>query len=186
MQPGQAFKYLPGASGGIRPPRWPTCRSISARLKSTAASGVARGGDPVGSGRHQRSPNLVKFFEDESCGQCTPCRRHREGRQADGAGPWNEALLTELSGLMRDASICGLGRRRLIPCCVFWHFPEELKRRCGVGEMAVRHNWLSSPRKRDPVIAVGDCSFRCPTYAAAMGPGALRLAGTTAECEVKS
>ena len=55
--------------------------------------------------------NLVKFFEDESCGQCTPCRVGTEKAvKLMAQGPWNPALLTELSTLMRDASICGLGQ----------------------------------------------------------------------------
>ena len=56
--------------------------------------------------------NLMKFFEDESCGQCTPCRAGTEkAAKLMAYGPWDEALLTELSAAMRDASICGLGRR---------------------------------------------------------------------------
>jgi len=54
--------------------------------------------------------NLMRFFEDESCGQCTPCRVGTEKAvKLMAKGPWDEALLTELSGAMRDASICGLG-----------------------------------------------------------------------------
>ena len=55
--------------------------------------------------------NLMRFFEDESCGQCTPCRVGTEKAvklMANGA--WDEALLNELSAAMRDASICGLGQ----------------------------------------------------------------------------
>jgi len=73
--------------------------------------------------------NLMKFFEDESCGQCTPCRVGTEkAAKLMAQGPWNEALLTELSGLMRDASICGLGQAAPNPLlCVLKYFPEELK-----------------------------------------------------------
>jgi formate dehydrogenase len=72
--------------------------------------------------------NLMKFFEDESCGQCTPCRVGTEkAAKLMAQGPWNETLLTELSGLMRDASICGLGQAAPNPLlCVLKYFPDEL------------------------------------------------------------
>jgi formate dehydrogenase len=55
--------------------------------------------------------NLMRFFMDESCGQCTPCRVGTEkALELMGARGWNEALLNELSVAMRDASICGLGQ----------------------------------------------------------------------------
>ena len=42
--------------------------------------------------------NLMRFFEDESCGQCTPCRVGTEkAAKLMATGPWDEALLTELS-----------------------------------------------------------------------------------------
>jgi formate dehydrogenase len=55
--------------------------------------------------------NLLRFFEDESCGQCTPCRLGCEkmiGLME--TGEWNEELINDLSLVMRDASICGLGQ----------------------------------------------------------------------------
>jgi NADH:ubiquinone oxidoreductase subunit F (NADH-binding) len=71
----------------------------------------------------------MKFFEDESCGQCTPCRVGTEkAAKLMAAGPWNDALLTELSTAMRDASICGLGQAAPNPLIsVLKYFPEELK-----------------------------------------------------------
>jgi formate dehydrogenase len=77
--------------------------------------------------------NLMKFFEDESCGQCTPCRVGAEKAvRLMEQGPWNEALLTELSALMRDASICGLGQAAPNPLtCVLKYFPDELKKPLG-------------------------------------------------------
>ena len=73
--------------------------------------------------------NLMKFFEDESCGQCTPCRAGTEKAvKLMAKGPWNPALLTELSAAMRDASICGLGQAAPNPLLsVLKYFPEELK-----------------------------------------------------------
>jgi len=74
--------------------------------------------------------NLMKFFEDESCGQCTPCRVGTEkAAQLLAGGPWDAALLEELSALMRDASICGLGQAAPNPLlCVLKYFPDDLKR----------------------------------------------------------
>ena len=73
--------------------------------------------------------NLMRFFEDESCGQCTPCRVGTEkAAKLMEHGPWNPALLDELSATMRDASICGLGQAAPNPLlCVLKYFPEELK-----------------------------------------------------------
>jgi len=72
--------------------------------------------------------NLMKFFEDESCGQCTPCRVGTEKAvKLMAAGPWDTALLDELSAAMRDASICGLGQAAPNPLqCVMKYFPDEL------------------------------------------------------------
>ena len=55
--------------------------------------------------------NLLKFFNDESCGQCTPCRVGTEkGVKLMEKGNWDENLLKELVKTMGDASICGLGQ----------------------------------------------------------------------------
>ena len=77
--------------------------------------------------------NLMKFFEDESCGQCTPCRAGTEKAvKLLAQGPWDAALLTELSNAMRDASICGLGQAAPNPLlCVLKYFPDELKKPLG-------------------------------------------------------
>ena len=72
--------------------------------------------------------NMLRFFEDESCGQCTPCRVGCEKAvklmQAD---HWDTALLQDLSTAMGDASICGLGQAAPNPIrLVIKHFPEEI------------------------------------------------------------
>ncbi len=74
--------------------------------------------------------NLMKFFEDESCGQCTPCRVGTEkAAKLMAQGPWNESLLTELATAMRDASICGLGQAAPNPLLsVLTYFPDDLKK----------------------------------------------------------
>ncbi|MGR3468485.1 MAG: NAD(P)H-dependent oxidoreductase subunit E [Shimia sp.] len=72
--------------------------------------------------------NMLRFFEDESCGQCTPCRVGCEKAvklmQADS---WDQPLLEELCTVMQDASICGLGQAAPNPIrLVMKHFPEEV------------------------------------------------------------
>ncbi|WP_300059287.1 NAD(P)H-dependent oxidoreductase subunit E [uncultured Roseobacter sp.] len=72
--------------------------------------------------------NMLRFFEDESCGQCTPCRVGCEKAvklmQAD---RWDKGLLEELSTAMVDASICGLGQAAPNPIrLTMKHFPDEI------------------------------------------------------------
>jgi len=72
--------------------------------------------------------NMLRFFEDESCGQCTPCRVGCEKAvklmQAD---RWDQPLLEELCTAMADASICGLGQAAPNPIrLAMRHFPEEI------------------------------------------------------------
>jgi formate dehydrogenase len=73
--------------------------------------------------------NLMRFFEDESCGQCTPCRNGTEKAvQLMRAGNWDPDLLADLSQVMADASICGLGQAAPNPVrSVFRYFPEDLR-----------------------------------------------------------
>ena len=72
--------------------------------------------------------NMVRFFEDESCGQCTPCRVGCEKAvKLMGAKSWDQSLLTELTSAMADTSICGLGQAAPNPIqSVIKHFPEEI------------------------------------------------------------
>src|SRR5665647_987996 len=71
--------------------------------------------------------NLMRFFEDESCGQCTPCRVGTQKAALLMQKPvWNRELLEELSQAMRDASICGLGQAASNPLTtVIKYFPDE-------------------------------------------------------------
>jgi len=73
--------------------------------------------------------NLMKFFEDESCGQCTPCRNGTEKAvQLMSEPKWDKALLGDLSQVMRDASICGLGQAASNPLAsVIKFFSKDLK-----------------------------------------------------------
>jgi formate dehydrogenase len=72
--------------------------------------------------------NMMRFFEDESCGQCTPCRvGTAKAAKLMEAPKWDAALLEELSQAMADASICGLGQAAPNPIrCVIKHFPDEI------------------------------------------------------------
>ena len=72
--------------------------------------------------------NMLRFFEDESCGQCTPCRVGCEKAvklmQAD---KWDQPLLEDLCKVMEDASICGLGQAAPNPIrLTMKHFPDEV------------------------------------------------------------
>lgn len=73
--------------------------------------------------------NAMKFFEDESCGQCTPCRcGTAKAVQLMEKLEWNQPLLDELSTTMMDASICGLGQAAPNPLrSVMKYFPQELQ-----------------------------------------------------------
>lgn len=72
--------------------------------------------------------NMLKFFEDESCGQCTPCRVGCEKAvKLMSQDKWDQGLLEELSVAMVDASICGLGQAAPNPIrMVIKHFPDEI------------------------------------------------------------
>src|SRR5690625_1893551 len=72
--------------------------------------------------------NMLRFFEDESCGQCTPCRVGCEKAvKLIGKDRWDDTLLRELSRAMMDAFICGLGQAAPNPILLAMkHFPEEV------------------------------------------------------------
>jgi formate dehydrogenase beta subunit len=137
MQDGHSFKgYLPGgASGGILPASmadepldFGTLEKFGCFVGSHAVVILSDKYD-----MKAVALNLMKFFEDESCGQCTPCRAGTEKAvKLMAQGPWDAALLTELSNAMRDASICGLGQAAPNPLlCVLKYFPDELKKPLG-------------------------------------------------------
>ena len=134
MQEGHRFKgYLPGgASGGILPAAmadvpldFGTLEQYGCFVGSHAVVVLSDKDD-----MKAVALNLMRFFEDESCGQCTPCRVGTEKAvKLMATGPWDKALLTELSDAMRDASICGLGQAAPNPLLsVFKYFPEELEK----------------------------------------------------------
>jgi len=137
MIDGETFKgYLPGgASGGILPAKM---ADIPLDFGTLEPHGCFVGSHAVvilsdKDDMKAVALNLMKFFEDESCGQCTPCRAGTEKAvKLMAEGPWDPKLLTELSAAMRDASICGLGQAALNPLlCVLKYFPEELSKPLG-------------------------------------------------------
>ena len=133
MLDGHAFKgYLPGgASGGILPASLGDLPLDFGTLEEHGCL-IGSAAIVVLSDRDNAADaalNLMRFFEDESCGQCTPCRAGCEKAVKLMERPrWDRPLLEELSRAMMDASICGLGQAApngLLS--VFRHFPEDAK-----------------------------------------------------------
>jgi formate dehydrogenase beta subunit len=132
MAEGHVFKgYLPGgASGGILPA---AMADLPLDFGTLEAHGCFTGSGAVVvlSNRDDMRAvvlNLLRFFEDESCGQCTPCRAGTEKTVKLLTAPhWDEELLDELTRVMSDASICGLGQAAMNPVKqVLKHFREDL------------------------------------------------------------
>ncbi|HET7156130.1 MAG TPA: NAD(P)H-dependent oxidoreductase subunit E [Hyphomicrobiaceae bacterium] len=130
---GHAFKgYLPGgASGGILPAYMADIPLDFGQLEKHG-SFVGSHAVVILSDKDDMKAvalNLMRFFEDESCGQCTPCRNGTEKAvQLMSTGNWNPELLEDLSQVMADASICGLGQAAPNPLkSVFKYFPEDLR-----------------------------------------------------------
>ncbi len=132
MVEGHTFKgYLPGgASGGILPASvndvpldFGTLQEYDCFIGSAAVV-VFSDHDNM----KDVALNLMQFFQDESCGQCTPCRVGTEKAVKVMLEPqWDVGLLNDLSTVMTDASICGLGQAAGNPInCVLKYFPEDL------------------------------------------------------------
>jgi formate dehydrogenase len=132
MLPGhELYAYLPGgASGGILPASladvpldFDTLQPYGCFIGSAAVIVLSQ---------HDRARdaavNLMQFFAEESCGQCTPCRVGTQKAVGLMQQPaWDKPLLDDLSLAMADASICGLGQAAPNPiACVFKYFPDEL------------------------------------------------------------
>jgi NADH:ubiquinone oxidoreductase subunit F (NADH-binding)/NADH:ubiquinone oxidoreductase subunit E len=133
MADGHSFyAYLPGgASGGILPASmddipldFGTLEKYGCFIGSAAIVILSQKDSVRGA-----ALNLMRFFEDESCGQCTPCRVGTQKAAILMEKPvWNRKLLDELSQAMRDASICGLGQAASNPLTsVIKYFPDEFK-----------------------------------------------------------
>jgi formate dehydrogenase beta subunit len=132
MAEGHEFKgYLPGgASGGILPA---AMADIPLDFGMLEPHGCFTGSGAVvvlsdKDDMRAVALNLLHFFEDESCGQCTPCRAGTEKAVKLMSAPrWDEALLQDLTRVMGDASICGLGQAAMNPVTqVLKHFRGDL------------------------------------------------------------
>src|SRR5579864_7704766 len=137
MADGHSFKgYLPGgASGGILPA---SMADIPLDFGTLEKYGCFVGSHAVvilsdKDDMKDVALNLLRFFEDESCGYFFTDRAATEkAAELMANGPWDPALLDELSTLMRDASICGLGQAAPNPLLsVLKYFPEELTKPMG-------------------------------------------------------
>ena len=133
MAEGHHFKgYLPGgASGGILPAYMADIPLDFGRLEKHGCF-VGSHAVVILSDRDDMKAvalNLMRFFEDETCGQCTPCRNGTEKAvKMMSDGNWDAELLEDLGQVMADASICGLGQAAPNPVrCVFKYFPEDLR-----------------------------------------------------------
>ncbi len=133
MLDGHAFyAYLPGgASGGILPAAmgdipldFDTLQPHGCFIGSAAVIVLSDHDTATDAAR-----NMMRFFHHESCGQCTPCRvgTAKASHLIDQL-KWDLPLLADLSLVMRDASICGLGQAAPNPVdCVIKYFPHELR-----------------------------------------------------------
>jgi formate dehydrogenase len=128
----ELYAYLPGgAAGGILPAAladlpldFDTLQPHGCFIGSAAVVVLSQHDRAVDAAR-----NIMAFFADESCGQCTPCRVGTAKAAALMAEErWDRALLEELCQVMADASICGLGQAAPNPIrCVLRYFPHELE-----------------------------------------------------------
>ncbi len=133
MLPGHEFYgYLPGgASGGILPA---ALGGLALDFDTLQEHGCFIGSAAVIIFSQQDRArdialNAMRFFEHESCGQCTPCRVGcAKAVQLMQPQDWDQPLLEELAETMSAASICGLGQAAPNPMlCVMRYFPEELQ-----------------------------------------------------------
>ena len=126
------YAYLPGgASGGILPAR---LADVPLDFDTLQPHGCFIGSAAViVLSQHDKARdaalNMMRFFADESCGQCTPCRVGTvKAAQLMEAPVWDAATLNDLSAVMVDASICGLGQAAPNPMlCVQRYFPHEVE-----------------------------------------------------------
>ena len=134
MQDDHIFKgYLPGgASGGILPAEMNNI-PLDYGSKKLADLGCFLGSAAIvvlsdKDNMKAVALNLLKFFEDESCGQCTPCRVGTEKTvKLMKEKKWNKDKLSDLSEVMSQASICGLGQAATNPLnSVLKYFEKEI------------------------------------------------------------
>ena len=125
------YAYLPGgASGGILPASlshvpldFDTLQPYGCFIGSAAVIVLSQHDTA-----RNAALNMMRFFAHESCGQCTPCRVGTEkSAKLMEAQAWDRATLDDLSQVMVDASICGLGQAAPNPMqSVLKYFPQEV------------------------------------------------------------
>ena len=142
------YAYLPGgASGGILPA---SLNAIPLDFDTLQPYGCFIGSAAVIIlGHHDKARdaalNVMKFFEHESCGQCTPCRvGTAKAARLMHATVWDAQTLGDLAEVMGDASICGLGQAAPNPIrCIQKYFPHEVSEAAWQGSL---------PRPGEPVV----------------------------------
>jgi formate dehydrogenase beta subunit len=118
VQPGGASSNFIGPAQLDLPLDFGPLRDAGTMLGSGAMVVMAEGTDLLAA-----ATNVLRFFRDESCGKCVPCRvgstkAHRilTSLLAGGGGPGDvDGQITELEQVMRRTSICGLGQVALGP-----------------------------------------------------------------------
>ena len=126
----ELYGYFPGgASGGILPA---SLGDIPLDFDTLTPYGCFIGSAAIvvlsqHDSARKTALNAMRFFEDESCGQCTPCRvGTAKAVKLMEKATWDKPLLEELARAMEDASICGLGQAAPNPLrCAIKYFPAE-------------------------------------------------------------
>ena len=124
------YGYFPGgASGGILPA---SLADVPLDFDTLQPHGCFIGSAAIivlsqQDSARQAALNAMRFFEHESCGQCTPCREGTaKAARLMQAPTWDQPLLDDLCTVMADASICGLGQAAPNPLrCAMKYFPQE-------------------------------------------------------------
>ena len=142
------YAYLPGgSSGGILPA---SLNQIPLDFDTLQPYGCFIGSAAVIVLGHQDKArdaalNVMRFFEHESCGQCTPCRvGTAKAARLMQAAVWDAQMLEDLAEVMGDASICGLGQAAPNPIrCIQKYFPHEVSEAAWQGYL---------PRPGEPLV----------------------------------
>ena len=128
MRDGQSLQaFLPGGASS----NFLSAEHVDTPLDFDAMAAV---GSMLGTGAVIIIANLVRFFRNESCGKCVPCRigsekavELLENVQSGGRKSSELAILPELGETLEQTSICGLGQVALNPILsMMKHFPGEV------------------------------------------------------------
>jgi NADH:ubiquinone oxidoreductase subunit F (NADH-binding)/NADH:ubiquinone oxidoreductase subunit E len=126
---GPSSGFLPASMVDL-PMEWNTLSKVNSMVGSSAVIAIAEGTCMI-----DMALNAVRFFRNESCGKCVPCRVGTS-KMVDLITAWTQGkfsadqmpLFNELSDTMKTASICGLGQIAPVPMLsVIEHFPEQFE-----------------------------------------------------------